>query len=119
MSDNAKSLRAAVLNAREPDELIFKELPEALGFPAFMVNVKNKQTFYPNPVGAVSNRTGAEGLSNSKIHRSSETTDSNAAVKFSSTLQDTLSELGRAYENLLNSIEKQMKDAFVLSRRSG
>ena len=81
LSDNAKHLRAAVLNAREPDELIFKELPEALGFFAFGI----------------------------------QATDSNAAVKFSSTLQDTLSELGRAYENLLNSIEKQMKDAFVLA----
>ena len=81
LSDNAKHLRAAVLNAREPDELIFKELPEALGFFAFGI----------------------------------QTTDSNAALKFSSTLQDTLSELGRAYENLLNSIEKQMKDAFVLA----
>ena len=80
LSDNAKNLRAAVLNAREPDELLYKELPEALGFSAF-------------------------GL---------KTTDSNAAAKFSSTLQDTLSELGRAYENLLNSIEKQIKDAFVL-----
>ncbi len=115
LSDNARNLRAAVLNAREPDELIFKELPEALGFPVFMVNSKNKQTFYPNPVGAVSNRTGAERLINSEIHHSSETTDSNAALKFSSTLQDTLSELGRAYENLLNAIEKQMKDAFVLT----
>ncbi len=80
LSDNAKNLRAAVLNAREPDELLFKELPEALGFSAFGV----------------------------------QTTDSNAATKFSSTLQDTLSELGRAYENLLNSIEKQMKDEFAL-----
>ena len=81
VSDNAKNLRAAVLNAREPDELIFKELPEALGFFAFGV----------------------------------ETTDSNAVTKFSRTLQDTLSELGRAYENLLNAIEKQMKDVFVLT----
>ena len=81
LSDKAKNLRAAVLNAREPDELLFKELPEALGFSAFGV----------------------------------QTTDSNAATKFSSTLQDTLSELGRAYENLLNSIEKQIKDAFVLT----
>ena len=80
LSENAKNLRAAVLNVREPDELIFKELPEALGFSAFRV----------------------------------ETTDTNATTTFSSTLKDTLSELGRAYENLLNSIEKQMKAAFVL-----
>ena len=30
-----KNLRTAVLNAREPDELLFKELPEAFGYPAF------------------------------------------------------------------------------------
>ena len=81
LSDNAKNLRASILNAREPDELLFKELPEALGFSAFGI----------------------------------ETTDSNAATKFSRSLQSTLSELGRAYENLLNSIEKQIKDAFVLT----
>ncbi len=81
LSDNAKNLRAAVLNAREPDELLFTELPKALGCPAFRV----------------------------------ETTHSNAAARFANTLQDTLSELGRAYENLLNSIEKQMKVAFVLT----
>ena len=35
LSDNAKNLRSVVQNAREPDELLFKELPEALGFPVF------------------------------------------------------------------------------------
>ncbi len=35
LSDNAKNLRKTVLNAREPDELLFKQLPEAFGFPAF------------------------------------------------------------------------------------
>ena len=34
-----------------------------------MVNQKNKQTFYPNPVGAVSNRTGAECLINPKVYQ--------------------------------------------------
>ena len=81
LSHNAKNLRAAVLNAREPDELLFKELPEALGFSAFGV----------------------------------ETTDSNEVSAFSNALRDTLTELGRAYENLLNSIEKQIKDVFVLT----
>ena len=33
-----------------------------------MVNQKNKQTFYTAPVGAVSNRTGAECLINSKVY---------------------------------------------------
>ena len=35
-----------------------------------MVNLKNKQTFYPTRVGAVSNRTGAECLINFKVHHS-------------------------------------------------
>ena len=35
LSDVAKNLRKVVQNAREPDELLFKELPEALGFPPF------------------------------------------------------------------------------------
>ena len=35
LSDNAKNLRQVVLNAREPDELLFKQLPEAFGFSAF------------------------------------------------------------------------------------
>ena len=35
LSDNAKNLRKVVLNAREPDELLFTQLPEAFRFPAF------------------------------------------------------------------------------------
>ena len=35
LSDTAKNLRKIVLNAREPDELLFKQLPEAFGYPAF------------------------------------------------------------------------------------
>ena len=35
LSDNAKNLRKVVLNAREPDELLFKQLPEAFGFSGF------------------------------------------------------------------------------------
>ena len=35
LRDNAKNLRKVVLNAREPDELLFKQLPEAFGYPAF------------------------------------------------------------------------------------
>ena len=37
LSHNAKNLRKTVLNAREPDELLFKQLPEAFGFSAFGV----------------------------------------------------------------------------------
>ena len=35
LSDNAKNLRKIVLNAREPDVLLFKQLPKAFGIPAF------------------------------------------------------------------------------------
>ena len=35
LSDNAKNLRKVVLNAREPDELLFKQLPEIFRFPTF------------------------------------------------------------------------------------
>ena len=35
LSDNAKNIRKVVLNAREPDELLFKQLPKVLGFPTF------------------------------------------------------------------------------------
>ena len=35
LSDHAKNLRKVVLSAREPDELLFTQLPETFGFPAF------------------------------------------------------------------------------------
>ena len=35
VSDAAKNLRKVVQHAREPDELLFNELPKALGFPTF------------------------------------------------------------------------------------
>ena len=35
LSDNAKNLREVVRNTREPDKLLFKQLPEAFGFLAF------------------------------------------------------------------------------------
>ena len=35
LSDVAKNLRKVIQNAREPDELLFKQLPEVLGFPSF------------------------------------------------------------------------------------
>ncbi len=34
LRDNAKNLRKVLQNAREPDELLFKQVPEALGFQA-------------------------------------------------------------------------------------
>ena len=35
LSDASKNVRETILNAREPDELLFNQLPEALGFPVF------------------------------------------------------------------------------------
>jgi len=81
LSERAKNLRQVVQNAREPDELLFKELPEALGFSA----------------------SGPE-----------VTTSSKAVSAFFSTLQEVLSELGQAYEALLNSIEQLLVEAFNL-----
>ena len=37
LSDSTKNLRQVVLKAREPDELLFKQLPEAIGFSAFSI----------------------------------------------------------------------------------
>ena len=39
LSDNAKNFRKTVLNAREPDELLFTQLPEAFGFPVFSTQI--------------------------------------------------------------------------------
>ncbi len=35
LSDASQNVRKAILNASEPDELLFNQLPEVLGFPAF------------------------------------------------------------------------------------
>lgn len=35
LSDASKNVRKAILNASEPDELLFNQLPEVLGFPTF------------------------------------------------------------------------------------
>ncbi len=44
LSDHAKNLREAVLNAREPDELLFNQLPEALGSPVFGLDTARDTT---------------------------------------------------------------------------
>ena len=82
LSDTAKNLRKVIQNAREPDEFLFKQLPDALGFPSF----------------------GAEAA-----------TDAKAVSDFFTTLQDALSELERAYDALLNSIEQLLVEAFNLT----
>lgn len=80
LSDAAKNLREVVNKANEPDELLFKQLPDAFGFPSF----------------------------------GTETTDSKVLSDFFNVLQDALSELGSAYEGLLNSLERMLADAFTL-----
>ena len=80
LSDAAKNLRDVVNKASEPDELLFKELPEAFGFPSF----------------------GTDNV------------DSKTVTDFSNILQDALSELGRAYDELLNSLERMLAEAFTL-----
>ena len=80
LSDAAKNLREVVQKANEPDELLFTQLPEALGFASF----------------------------------GTEETDSKVISDFFNTLQDGLSELGSAYEGLLNSLERMLADVFTL-----
>ena len=77
LSDNAKNLRKAVLNAREPDELLFTQLPEA-----FDIEI---------------------------------TPESEATKKFATTLQAALSELNRAYDGLLESVQQSLVDMFELT----
>ena len=80
ISPEAKNLREVVSKASEPDELLFKQLPEALGYSAF----------------------------------SAESTDTKELTDFFNTLQNVLSELGGAYDKLLNSLERILADAFML-----
>jgi len=75
----AKNLREVVKNANEPDELLFKQLPEAFGFPNFGTEVSESKT----------------------------------VTDFFNMLQDALSELGRAYDELLNSLEQMLATAFT------
>ena len=80
LSVEAKNLRDAVNNADEPDELLFKQLPESLGYSPF----------------------------------TTESTDTKELTDFFNTLQNVLSELGSAYDKLLNSLERILADAFML-----
>ncbi len=80
LSIAAKNLREVVNKASEPDELLFNELPEALGFHSF----------------------------------GTEVSDTKTVTDFFNTLQDALTELGHAYDKLLNSLERILADAFTL-----
>ena len=81
LSDAAITLRRAISDAREPDALLFEQLPRALGF----------DTFGP-----------------------STETDSKTVDVFFSTLRGALSELNRAYDELLSFIEGILVSAFSL-----
>ena len=81
LSDAAIALRKAIADAREPDALLFEQLPQAFGFDAF----------------------GPLGETNSK------TVDA-----FFNTLRSSLSELNRAYDDLLSFIEGMLVSAFSL-----
>ena len=81
LSDAAIALRKAINDAREPDALLFEQLPQALGFDAF------------GPLAE---------------------TDSKTVDAFFNTLRGTLSELNRAYDDLLSFIEGMLVSAFSL-----
>lgn len=81
LSREAIELRRAVSNAREPDMLLFVQLPQALSFDAFGPHEKMD----PTTVG-----------------------------RFFNTLRRVLSELNRAYDDLLDSVAGLLASAFSL-----
>ena len=85
LSREAIELRKAVSDAREPDALLFDQLPQALGFDAF------------GPY---------------------EEMDSTTVAKFFNTLRRVLSELNRAYDDLLTSVGQLVASAFSLNGNS-
>lgn len=84
VSEDAKKLREVVNKASEPDVLLFRQLPESLGYSEF----------------------------------TAEITDDNVLSGFFHTLQTALSDLAGAYDELLNSIERMLAEAFA-SESSG
>lgn len=81
LSREAIELRKTISDAREPDTLLFVQLPQALGFGAF------------GPY---------------------EEMDSTTVGKFFNTLRRVLSELNRAYDDLLTSLAQLLASAFSL-----
>lgn len=63
LSEEAKNLRKTVLDAREPDMLIFEQLPEAMGCPAFRADAAPKanavDTFFKKLQDALAELGGA------------------------------------------------------------
>ena len=85
LSNAAIALRRVIADAREPDALLFEQLPQALGFDAF------------GPLAE---------------------TDSKTVDAFFNTLRSSLSELNRAYDDLLSFIEQMLVSAFSLQSDS-
>ena len=81
LTPEAIELRNTVGDAREPDALLFVQLPQALGFDAFGPH---------------------------------EEIDSTTVVRFFNTLRGVLSELNRAYDDLLDSVAGLLVSAFSL-----
>ena len=81
LSREAVELRKTISDAREPDTLLFVQLPQALGFDAF------------GPL---------------------EEMNSNVVGRFFNALRRTLSELNRAYDDLLTSLAQLIASAFSL-----
>ena len=84
LSDAAIALRKAINDTREPDALLFEQLPQALGFDAF---------------GPLTE------------------TDSKTVDAFFNSLRGALSELNRAYDDLLSFIEQMLVSAFSLQSK--
>ena len=85
LDDAAIALRKAISDAREPDALLFEQLPQALGF---------------DPFGP------------------SAEADSNTVHEFFNILRGSLSDLNRAYDDLLAFIEGLLISAFSLQSNS-
>ena len=92
LSDAAIALRRAISDAREPDALLFEQLPQALGFDPF----------------------GPSAEADSNLSRWNRGT----VDAFFNTLQDTLSELKQAYDDLLSSTEEMLISEFSLQSDS-
>ena len=85
LSDAAIALRRTITDAREPDALLFEQLPQALGFDPFGPSVE---------------------------------ADSKTVDAFFNTLRGALSELNRAYDDLLSFIEGLLASGFSLQSNS-
>ena len=92
LSDAAIALRRAITDAREPDALLFEQLPQALGFDPF----------------------GPSTETDSNLSRWNRGT----VNAFFNTLRSALSELNRAYNDLLSFIEGLLVSAFSLQSNS-